>query len=145
MRIWLYRLIQWTWGQPQTLAGLVIFLCCRRSRHVSFPGAVHTRWPHRNGISLGMFIFTPDRGDDWDGAMVWHEYGHTFQSLMLGPLYLLVVGLPSAVWCGCFGGYRRRKCLPYSAFFTERWADALGEGRRGRYEDHFTGHKVRGI
>ncbi|MBR3124190.1 MAG: hypothetical protein IKF42_01980, partial [Mogibacterium sp.] len=27
-----------------------------------------------------------------------HEYGHTLQSLILGPFYLLVVGAPSMLW-----------------------------------------------
>ena len=130
---WLYRLLQCTWGLPQTLAGFLLYLRYRRSPHAAFHGAVHTRWPGKNGLSLGMFIFTPASGDDWDGGMVWHEYGHTFQSLLLGPLYLPVVGLPSVIWCNCFREYRRRKQMPYAAFFTERWADRLGDGRKRRY------------
>ena len=135
MENWIYRFIQCTWGLPQTLLGFLVCLCCGRSPHTSFHGAVHTRWTGKNGISLGMFIFTPVSGDDWDGAMVWHEYGHTFQSLLLGPLYLPVIGLPSLVWCGCFRKYRRRKGVPYSDFYTERWADRLGERRRTELMD----------
>lgn len=133
---WLYWLIQWTWGLPQTLAGFVLYLYYRKSPHAAFYGAVHTKWPKRDGVSLGMFIFTPEGDDGWGGEMVWHEYGHTFQSLMLGPLYLLVIGLPSAVWCGCFRSYRLRNGVSYSALGTERWADKLGDGRKRAYGVH---------
>ena len=27
-----------------------------------------------------------------------HEYGHTIQSLIFGPLYLIVMGIPSTLW-----------------------------------------------
>ena len=149
MREWLYRLWQCTWGLPQTLAGALLYLRCRRSPHAPFHGALHTRWPRRDGLSLGMFIFTPDSGDDWDGRMIWHEYGHTFQSLLLGPLYLPVIGLPSALWCHCFREYRRRKCVPYAVFFTERWADRLGDKKRQRWsygdEDDCAGYQNRRI
>ena len=56
-----------------------------------------------------------------------HEYGHTVQSLILGPLYLFVIGIPSTLW-GFLGGRKRRdEQIPYGAFFTEKWANSLGE------------------
>ena len=54
------------------------------------------------------------------------------QSLMLGPLYLPLIGLPSAVWCNFFREYRRRRQVAYSAFFPEKWADRLGTAARLR-------------
>ena len=143
MRKWLYRLLQWTWGLPQTLAGFVLYLYYRKSPHADFHGALHTGWPGRNGLSLGMFIFTPDGDDGWGGEMIWHEYGHTLQSLFLGPFYLLVIGLPSAVWCRCFGAYRQWKGVPYSALYTERWADRLGSGRKHAYAAREAGTEKR--
>lgn len=58
-----------------------------------------------------------------------HEYGHTIQSLLLGPLYLIVIGLPSFVWSRWkrLIWLRRESGIPYSWFYTERWADWLGE------------------
>lgn len=124
-----YQLIQCTWGLVQTLLGLVVFLWFWRSPHEMYHGAVHTRWELDGGISLGLFIFTPDRDEDWCQRMAVHEYGHTWQSLMLGPLYLAAVGIPSIIWARfpVFVRRRREKNLPYSAFYTERWADALGD------------------
>ncbi|MCI8888780.1 MAG: hypothetical protein HFG70_11955 [Hungatella sp.] len=125
----LYILFQCTWGSIQTLAGGILFLRFRRCPHEMYHGAVYTRWTLEGGISLGLFIFTPDSREDWCRQMAVHEYGHTWQSLLLGPLYLAAVGLPSILWARLPGCIRMRKerGLSYSAFYTERWADYLGE------------------
>ncbi len=123
-----YMALQCTWGAVQTLTGLGLFLWFAKSPHECYHGAVHTKWNLDGGISLGLFIFTPDRDEAWCHEMAVHEYGHTWQSLMLGPLYLLAVGIPSIVWAR-YPGFielRRRNQLPYTAFYTEKWADRLG-------------------
>mgnify|MGYP007099320789 FL=1 len=50
-----------------------------------------------------MFIFT---ARPYDLKLIQHEYGHTVQSLILEPIWLFVIGLPSLIWCGCFSKYR---------------------------------------
>lgn len=50
--------------------------------------------------------------------------GHAKQSRLLGPLYLIVIGLPSILWAGIHGKVAPRKS--YYWFYTERWADRLG-------------------
>lgn len=64
-----------------------------------------------------------------DQRLLVHEYGHTVQSLILGPLYLPVIGLPSVIWLNTptFAARRRRERLSYYSFFTERSANWLGE------------------
>ncbi len=61
--------------------------------------------------------------------MLVHEYGHTIQSLILGPLYLIVMGIPSTVWgfLPSLQRKRKEKGISYFSFFTERWAKRLGE------------------
>jgi hypothetical protein len=61
-----------------------------------------------------------------------HEYGHCRQSRILGPLYLPVVGLASAVcnnlWSRLMHGgwsYEKQTAWYYSRF-PEKWADRLG-------------------
>ncbi len=51
-----------------------------------------------------------------------HEYGHTLQSIILGPLFLPVVGLPSLLWAGLpvFRKYREKSAVSYYRFYTER-------------------------
>ena len=58
-----------------------------------------------------------------------HEYGHTIQSLIFGPLYLIVMGIPSTVWgfLPYFNRKRKNEGLSYFSFFTEKWANFLGE------------------
>lgn len=132
-----YWILQCTWGGIQTMAGLALFLKHRHCPHRWFRGALHTGWDSRGGISLGMFIFTPKlKGQEGEKLLV-HEYGHTFQSLFLGPLYFLVIGIPSIIWCraGYFRRLRARKGLPYAAFYTERLADWLGEKVTGMESD----------
>ena len=88
-----------------------------------------TVWPLRSSMSLGMFLFLQN---DWNPRsykrLLAHEYGHTFQSLLLGPLYLFVIGLPSFIWAGLptFEKLRRKRGISYSWLYTERWADRNG-------------------
>ena len=130
-----YRLWQCTWGFLQTFMGLIIFLINFRARHFCFHGAVFTECKLSSSISLGMFVFissevwieNDSKKDGLPKRILVHEYGHTVQSLILGPLYLFVIGIPSLVW-GFFGAkMRNKKQIPYGAFFTEGWANVLGE------------------
>ena len=129
MKRFLYRLCQWTWGLPQTLAGAVVFLRYCRCRHFWYQGALVTLWPVKGGsLSLGMFAFLYDGWKPADRELLAHEYGHTVQSLLLGPLYLLAIGLPSALWAGPspLSKLRHVKKLPYGWLYTEKWADRNG-------------------
>jgi hypothetical protein len=58
-----------------------------------------------------------------------HEYGHTIQSLILGPVYLIAMGIPSTIWGFSPALNRKRKedQISYFSFFTEKWANQLGE------------------
>ena len=127
----LYVLGQCTWGLFQTLAGAVVCLACRGCPRGVHRGAVVTRWRGQKGLSLGLFIFLPQGDDD---RLLAHEYGHTRQSLLLGPLYLAVIGLPSVVWAGlpALARRRRRRGTSYYDFYTERWADRWGGVVRGK-------------
>lgn len=76
-------------------------------------------WGMTSGVSLGWFQFT-HRNATKDTAS--HEVGHSVQSLYLGPLYLLVIGLPSIIWAGII--YPRIGGNYYS-FYTESWANKI--------------------
>lgn len=132
----LFHLLQWTWCLPQNLAGLVLLPFLRGERY-RYHGALVTvyrrlkRFSNRSGFSLGSFIFIPEAWSAHDKKhLVVHEYGHTVQSLMLGPLYLPVVGLPSLLWSRRYDrrliAYRIRG-VAYTDRFPENGADRLGE------------------
>ena len=134
----LYLFVQCPWGLLQTAAGAVVFLRYRRRPHSRFHGAVVTVWPLWSSLSLGAFIFLTDKPPRDRGGQIpdrevsrrllVHEYGHTVQSLILGPLYLPVVGLPSLLWAQlplCQKKWRGN--VSYFSFFTEKSANFLGE------------------
>ncbi len=137
----LYCLIQWTWGLPQNLLGLLLFFLHRKDPHDRYHGAVVTVWSAKSSVSIGMFVFITDAPyfyeklqaqhsrEELSQRLLVHEYGHTIQSLLLGPLYLLIMGIPSTLWgfLPSFNRKRREKKISYFSFFTERWANCLGE------------------
>ncbi|MBQ4618184.1 MAG: hypothetical protein IJB27_07430 [Clostridia bacterium] len=137
---WGYRAVQCIWGLPQTVLGLVLFLIHRRAPHRGYHGAIVTTWSLRSSVSLGMFVFVTAEPyfyeklkddyakEDLAARLLVHEYGHTIQSLILGPLYLIVMGIPSTLWGFLPCCVRRRKRgASYFSFFTEAWANRLGE------------------
>ncbi len=130
MRRALYILCQCSWGAIQTLAGAVLFLIFAAKPHFTHHGAVVTRWQFGGSASLGMFIFLSDkhRGREADRVLA-HEFGHTLQSLILGPLYLVVIALPSVIWAGvpALRRMRGRRGISYYRMYTERWANYLEE------------------
>ena len=109
-------------GQPSWPAGTF-------GRTERFQKAIITFLPWNfGGLSLGLFIFMADhKNERWTYNTRIHEYGHTFQCLLLGPLYWLVIALPSAIWCNCFQAYRKKHQVSYYALYCEKWANAWGE------------------
>lgn len=135
-------LLQCTWGFFQTAAGAAVFLRFRHCPHFLFHGAVATVYPLYSSLSLGPFIFLSDKpprdrsgqipDQDIPRRMLVHEYGHTVQSLILGPLYLPVAGLPSVLWAQLPSCQRKwRGKASYFSFVTERTANFLGEKATG--------------
>ena len=149
-----YNLLQWTWCIPQNLLGAGLVLIHRKDPHFSYRGARVTEWSRQDGISLGRFIFIParratgshrigkhgyadktkshgkptDTGRSGRDFLLEHEYGHSIQSLMLGPFYLLLVGLPSMAWnrLPYFARQRKKTGKSYYSAIFERTATTLG-------------------
>lgn len=122
-------MLQLTWCLPQNIVGFCVFLAHRKDKHVIFHNAVMTVMERYGpSVSLGAFTFISTCNNDpqWLTHVSCHEYGHTIQSLLLGPFYLFVVGIPSGIWCNLFEGYRKRNDIPYSKLFCESWANRLG-------------------
>ncbi|MBD5133073.1 MAG: hypothetical protein HDT38_01160 [Clostridiales bacterium] len=124
----IFYLVQFTWGLPVNLAGLLVFLCCRaRFPSKRFHNSIVTYLPgNRGGLSLGVFIFLSVPSTAGHGGLCAHEYGHTVQCLFLGPLYWIVIAAPSVIWYHFFGGYREKHHISYDSLYCERWATAWG-------------------
>ena len=139
MRSVFYAVWQCTWGFLQTLLGFFILILHRKSKHFRYHGAIITLWEPKSSVSLGLFVFVsaePFFVKKYEGQisvaelsnrLLVHEYGHTIQSLILGPLYLLLIGIPSTLWGFLMAKKRKEKQIPYGAFITEKWANSLGE------------------
>lgn len=133
MNDFLFYLIQWTWGLTVNLAGGLAFLICTkmlgyRYQRFGYAYIVYVPWKG-GGLSLGLFIFMKDqhKNKKWTYNTRIHEYGHTWQCLLLGPLYWIVVALPSVIWCNCFAKYREKNNVSYYKLYCESWANAWGE------------------
>lgn len=111
------------WCFPQLLVGLIVKLITRAKKDER---GLYI-WNSGYGLSLDQFIFVNKNASE---NTIKHEQGHTKQSRMLGPLYLFVVGIPSAIWCHCFEGYRKKNNISYYDFYCEKWADQLGGVKR---------------
>ena len=145
MKVFLYRLIQCTWGCLQTLLGLIVFLMNFSCRRYTYHGAIITEWKNPSSVSLGMFVFVtanPYFAKRYEGTipaeelsrrLLVHEYGHTIQSLLLGPFYLLLMGIPSTIWgfLPRLSKKRAEEKVSCFVFFTEKWANCLGEYATG--------------
>lgn len=117
------------WQLPQNILGLlvILFTCSRKNNYF---------WESKKllnfGVSLGNYIIF---GYGPLKISIQHEQGHQKQSLYLGWLYLLVIGVPSFlgnIWDRIMHKnwmvYERRKWYYNQPW--EKWADELGNVNR---------------
>lgn len=129
----LFYIIEFTWALTQNLVGLTGFLVCKAKgcEQEKFEHAFITYVDKKNfgGVSLGIFIFISAKktGDVLHDIKI-HEYGHTIQSAILGPVWWLVIAIPSFIWCGlpAFVNYRKNKDVSYYKAYCEGWSNLCG-------------------
>lgn len=128
------NIIKSAWEFPQNLLGLIVKKIIKAEPIFTYKDATVYFWKAPGGMSLGKYIFVPFKKINPKSnaimRFVKHEYGHTLQSKKLGWLYLIVIGLPSLIWAQCFQKYRDKTGTSYYAFYTEKWANQLGEVER---------------
>ncbi len=108
------------WQLPQNIIGKILFILYSGTIiNIDDNAKVKVSPNMKGGITLGKYIVVRNH------KYIKHEYGHTVQSKYLGPLYLLVIGLPSILhaavhklWC---------KNDDYYHFYTEKWANKLSD------------------
>ncbi len=129
----LFYIWQFTYGIVQNLIGLIMLAVYKSQGAKSewYHNALITYIEKENfgGVSLGMFIFVNAKieGDRLHDIKI-HEYGHTVQTMILGPLWLFVIGLPSIIWCNLpvFVKMRKEKNVSYYWFYCEGWSNLCG-------------------
>ena len=130
MRI-IINILLYIWQLPQNLLGLILRVIYRQKNSLLYKDkTVRVCESFPGGISLGNTLIVskfPYNKPTWN--TVKHEWGHTRQSLYLGPLYLIIIGIPSGLW-SLIHKYNQEKPNEYYTFFTEKWADKLGNVKR---------------
>lgn len=108
------------WQLPQNIIGLILFAYYKGNTiKIDANAKVRVSKDMSGGITLGKYIVV--RKEDY----IKHEFGHTRQSMLLGPLYLLVIGLPSIIHAARHSKYCKNK--DYYHFYTEKWANKLSD------------------
>lgn len=132
------RVMMYIWQLPQHLLALLLLAIFKPNRDAVIVHDVdgtllfllmNLHW----GVSLGKYIILDL---DCSENIMNHERGHTKQSKMLGPLYLVIVGLPSIIMnvasiiMSMFGSYELSD--NYYKRWPESWADKLGGVKRSK-------------
>ena len=123
------KFLKRVWEAPQKVLAHIIIKLSKAEVCGEYEDAKLYFWKWPGGMSLSTHIFLPFdelEGSEWEMDYIRHEYGHTIQSRMLGPVYLLVIGLPSIIWAGCFDSWRKKHKKSYYWFYPEAWANKLG-------------------
>ena len=118
--------IKWLWQFPQNMLALCIEgILCQAAYREGKAGnniiIVNNILP--SAMSLGDYLFVNPMSSQ---RTIQHECGHSKQSDILGPLYLIVIGIPSLLHnivhylCSKIGIKWN-----YYRFYTEYWADKL--------------------
>ena len=124
------KILLWVWQAPQNIVGLVFLGICKLRRRFCGSGildGVHViKLSSGTGVSLGSYVFVAQGCPE---NTVKHELGHCKQSKFFGPLYLLIIGLPSLSG-NIYNRIKKRGSKWYYSRFPENWADKLGGVQR---------------
>ena len=120
------KALLWFWQLPQNLLALALWKVFKLSGKVVYVAkhqeSIFIGLDILIGLSLGRYIFIYQA---YGETVKKHEQGHSVQSRRLGPLYLLIIGLPS------LSGniYSRIKKKGSGWYYRQPWeasADKLG-------------------
>ena len=122
------------WELPQNILGLIILLFIRKKviKKTHYKTRIFYQ-VNKFGISLGSFIFYFDYFEKYNSFKATnqeHEFGHSIQSLIFGPLYLIVIGIPSisrGIYSQLYFKIKNRIWPHYFRGYPENWADSLGK------------------
>lgn len=120
------EILKYFWQLPQLIAAFIYYWYLKSKDEIldtcTCQGAiVFIKRKSCGSVTLGSRIFLSPRATD---TTVRHEWGHTRQSLILGPLYIIIIGIPSIIWAATHKSIAPNK--PYDWFYTESTANKLG-------------------
>ena len=104
------NIVEYIWQLPQNICGIVwrnvkkdSIIVRVGSTEASEVNAQIYLMKSGGGLALGKYIFINQTYKD-QSLVIKHECGHVRQSKILGPLYLLVIGIPSILHA-CLNNY----------------------------------------
>lgn len=119
--------MNWVWQLPQNLLGVIwknikkdSIITPISNNDIESVGAKAYLIKARGAVTLGKYVFISHTYRD-QGTIIKHECGHVKQSKMLGPLYLIVIGVPSILhaWLNDYIGCCKKHKDGYYHFYTE--------------------------
>ena len=130
--------INYIWQLPQNLLGMLYKDCISDDiiTRVNCDATDYECYLTRNGggVTLGRYIFISQNYTDLSNVIL-HEIGHTKQSRILGPLYFIIIGIPSISWAGLRRLIPALKKINYYSFYSESWANKLmGLNKEGKLD-----------
>ena len=127
---WLYYLTASVWGVIMTLIGLFVSGILAVVKFVTRDEIKITFRPFHwiysisvgsncwGGLSLGLCFLRDHK--TWGGRLNAHEFGHTFQNCLFGPIFPFIVWIPSVIW------YWSGSKKPYDSMWFEDAATQCG-------------------
>ena len=124
------NLILFIWQLPQHIVALIYFgylvmMCKDLGVDSRYKQATVIPCIMRGAVTLGNYVFVGLNSEYKE--TIKHELGHTIQSKILGPLYLIVIGIPSITYCGLRRLFPSLRKKNYYSFFSEKSANYLSE------------------
>ena len=124
------NLILFIWQLPQHIVAIIYFgylvmMCKDLGIDSRYKQATVIPCVMRGAVTLGNYVFVGLNSEY--RKTVKHELGHTIQSKILGPLYLIVIGIPSITYCGLRRLFPSLRKKNYYDFFSAKSANYLSE------------------
>jgi hypothetical protein len=122
----------WLWQLPQHILALIIrkYYSSKIIDIFEYKGRRVHRIKNGNfAVSLGKYIFVDATHIQ---ITVCHEYGHSVQSTWFGPLYLLVIGIPSAVFNNLYDRLFHKKwdSKKRNKWYYSRWPEGYNNDKK---------------
>ena len=132
---WLYYFMACTWGIIMTILGCLITLILAIVK-IFIPDKITFKsfyWIYGikvgpdvwGGCEMGL-MFLRDQESTVEG-IDWHEFGHTFQNCLFGPLFPFIVAIPSAIRYWLRIWFPNKEWAPYDGAWFEDAATQCGE------------------
>lgn len=131
--LWLYFFLQFTWGLLSNILGFFIFLffLCLGKKPKLYHHFIYQEYSlfgnsHWGGFSMGCFFFCSP--GFYEGGKA-HEAGHSYQVALYGPLFFLIIGIPSVIryWVFTIRENHGKVNPPYDSMWFENQATTIGK------------------